>query len=160
MRILVPDGERLNVVEPSVIAFEHHRIHRRGLATDIGVARDGMTDQGRAAGSDRERIGKKERRLDDAQLLHLHQSGALAESVEHVNGRYGFLPVEIAVMRQDGGDAGADVAVVESCMSDPNARHVRDAVAGAWRQTTAGQSGIIRAKPIAHGNAFLRCGPF
>ena len=44
------------------------------------------------------------------EFLDLHEAGALAEAVEHMNGRDGLLAIEIAAMREHGRHARADLA--------------------------------------------------
>ena len=89
------DRHSLDVVEEAVVAFEHHRIHGRGLAADIRIWPRCMADERRAAGADRESVGQKQRRFDGPELLDLHQADALAEAVEDMRGRDWLLPIHI-----------------------------------------------------------------
>ena len=107
-----------------------------------GLASHRPADQRVGAGRHREGVGQQDRRLQLAEFLDLHQPDALAEAVQHLGGGDRLVAENVAVMRQDGGDAGAHVAFQHRGVTDRDPRHVGDRVARAGRQGAAGQAKV------------------
>ena len=82
-----------DVVEPAVVALQHHSVHRGGVQADGLPPPAQVLHQGVLHLAHVEGVGEGHRPLQGAQLLHLDQAGALAEAVEHV-GRGGDEVVE------------------------------------------------------------------
>ena len=112
------DRHRLDVVQVAVVALQHDRIDRRGLPADLRIGGDRAADQRIGAGADGEGVGQQDRRLQRAEFVHLHQADALAEAVQHRRGRDRLVAEQVAVVRQDGGDAGAHVALDQRGVAD------------------------------------------
>lgn len=68
-----------------------------------------------------EGIGEEDGRFQRPQLVDLDKSGGLSEAVDDMAGRHHFIVENIALMGQQRGHAGLDVAVPPVC-SDPPSR--------------------------------------
>ena len=109
--VLRVHGEGLNVVEISVVAFEHQRIDRGPLAAHLGMRGDGGAYLRRGDRAHGEGVGQRERGFETAQLVQLHQADALAEPVEDAACGQRLLEQRIVVGDHDR-HAGVDVSPV------------------------------------------------
>jgi len=111
--------------------------------------------------------GQDDRRLEVAQLIHLRAAGQFAETVAYEDRGRRLLLEEVAGVRNDGGDAGADgVSIDERDVAHGDARHIGYGIersgtedAGrhaeitraflACRRRVKGQDGDARQKAVA-----------
>jgi hypothetical protein len=88
-----------------------------------------------------ERVGERDRGLEDAELVHLQEPNALAEAVDHDGGRGHLGAKGISAVRPDDGDAGLEVAARERAVADGHAGDVGDGRARAVRQDADSRRG-------------------
>ncbi len=121
-----------DVVQESVVGFAHHRIDR----ADRLVARlfQGIFDEGLHRRADAQRVGQDDRSFQFAQFRNLRASGQLSEAIAHIHRRGHLFLKQVAAVRDDGGDAGADVVSFRKRdLADLDAGDIRDGVERAGR---------------------------
>lgn len=93
-----------------------------------------------------EGIREDDGRFDLAEFVDLGGTDELAEGVVGEDGAGNFVLKEIAGMRADGGDAGADVITFEeSDLADEDAGDVGDGVVGSGRVEAEGEAEVASA---------------
>jgi len=75
--------QRLNIVEPAVVAFQRQRVDGRQTAPQFRVAANGVAHQRGKQCADRQGITEQDRRLQASQLFNLHQPHRFGEAVKH-----------------------------------------------------------------------------
>ncbi len=141
---------RPDVGQIAVIAFEHDRIDRAGLAADVGIGGECPRHQCVEAGADGQGVAQQQRRLDLAELGELHQPGALAEAVDDIDGR-ADLPGGTGC-RHGGSSAvkpGAEVAQLSVRCPTLTPGNIGDRIERPRLHDAAGQAEIAQA--LCHG---------
>ena len=125
--MLARDVEAANVVQRPVVRLADERVHGPHLL--IAPLGDRPGDDRLHGRADGERVRQHDRRLDRAELLHLRRSGKLPEGVPDEDRARHFLLKQVAAVREDRGDARADVVALDDRrVPDADAGHVGDRV--------------------------------
>ena len=130
--MVLRDVQAPDVVQIAVVALEDDGVHGAFGAADLVVAREHIAHAGRKGRADRERIGQDQRRLEIPELLHLHESRALAEAVDHMDRGGAAVMEQIPLVRQQGCHARLHIAIRQRAVPDRDPRHVGDEVAFAF----------------------------
>ena len=123
------DMAAADVVEPAVVGFTDNGVD----TAHIFIARliERVVQDAFDALGYRQGICQYDRGFDVAKFLDLRHAGELAETISGKNGGRTFLAEDIAVVRHDGRDAGADVvAFNDRNLADLDARDVGDGIVG------------------------------
>src|SRR5207253_1771530 len=73
--------------------------------------------------------------VDFSQLVDLGGADNLSESVAHKNRAWNFFLKEVASVRKDAGNSGADIiSFDQGCVAQPDSSHIRDGVQWSGRQ--------------------------
>jgi hypothetical protein len=129
---VAPDG----VVEERVVALADDGNDHVFVAADARMLLRHPFDRRVGDFAHRQRVGQKDRRLDQSPLRDLRQARQLARAVEHEGAADEPLAIDILV-RQDAGDAGAHralaffelaLATYERGVSDLDAADVGDGI--------------------------------
>src|SRR5471032_924515 len=149
--VFAGDRQRLDIVQVTVVAFEHERIHRQPFTPDLWVGTDRCTNLRLSDRADTERIRQRDRGLEHAKLFNLHETGALPEAVDHGYPSRHLAAIWIAPMRMNDRDAGLHRPVVKRAMADRQACYIGDSPKRPARQHSNG--GPKGQTGIAHGRS-------
>src|SRR6185503_5062300 len=145
--VLRRDRPRANGVQGAVVRLGHkgidrsHVLHARLL--------EHPAHQGIGGAPDTERAREENGRLQLTELRELRGAEELSEAVSDMQRRGDAVEKEIALVRQDRGDAGANgVALVHGRVPYPHARNVGDGVVRPWCEDTRLHAEIARAGPL------------
>lgn len=142
--------ETTNVVEPAIVSFADERVGAGNVF--IAGLRDCPVSDGRGSVKDAKGVGEDDGRFDLAEFVDLRGADEFAESVVDEDGAGDFVLKEIAGVRKDGSDAGADVvAFGESDLADKDARDIGDGVFGAGVVRAEGETEVAGAWPRVGG---------
>ena len=143
--IVGADGTAAYVVEGAVVGFGDDGID----AADVFVAGEGEHPGGEGVGDAPDVEGGREEDgcFDFAEFVDLGGADELAEAVGGEDGGGDFLAEEVAVVGEDGGDAGADAVVAtEGGVADADAGDVGDGVEGAGGHGAEEDAGVAGAE--------------
>jgi hypothetical protein len=150
-RVFRRQDTRADIIEASVIGLADHgveradrfmpRLSQRPVENPVESARHGH------------RVGQHDGRLDLAEFADLTDPGQLAIAVGDGDGGGDAIGVDIAAMRQDGGDAGTDgsVLVDPGDMAHAHPVDIGDGVAFAGRKHARRDPDLAGADLIAAG---------
>lgn len=167
--VLGLDVAATDVVKEAVVGFADDGID----AADIFIAGEGEHVVGKGSGGvpDGEGVGEKDGSFECAEFIELCGPDEFAKGVEDVDGGGNFFLIEIAGVRKDGSDAGADaVTGDDGGVSDADAGDVGDGivragrvgadgdakVAGAWSRFGSGL--LIRNERYEENRCDRKCG--
>ena len=133
-----------DVVQVAVVGLADQRIDGPHLL--VAGQRQHVVEQGVGHARHVERGGERDRRLDLAQFVDLRGAGQLAEGVADEDRAGHLFAEQIAGMRQDRRDAGANiVAANQRGVADADAGHVGDGVERPARQRAGWNADFGRA---------------
>src|SRR5207247_3944881 len=115
-----PRGAQVYIKEP-----KHYRVDRLRDADRV-VLRQHVADQASRQARNIQGAGDQDRGFYCPQFLQLQEPNGLPISVEYSAAGGDFLTVEVAAMRQDGGDTGPQVAAGERHIPAPDTSYVGD----------------------------------
>ena len=122
--IFFRDVEAPDVVEAAVVALADHRVDAAGRLADVGVLIQHILHQRCLHSTYAEGIGEEDGRFQRPQLVDLDKAGGLAEAVDDMAGRHHFIVENIALMGQQRGHAGLDLALRQCAVAHRHARHI------------------------------------
>ena len=133
-----------DIVEHTVVALTDQRIDGAGLDADIFILLQHILDQGVGGSADAQSVGHDDGGFNGAQLFHLHQTHGLAEAVDNAGRGHNLLLEQIALVGQNGGNAGIDIGTVtDGHMTNLYAGNVGDQVTGTGSATANLDAGFF-----------------
>ena len=119
-----------DIVQHAVVALTDQRIDGAGLDADIFILLQHILDQGVGGSADAQSVGHDDGGFNGAQLFHLHQTHGLAEAVDDAGRSHNLLLEHVALVGQNGGNAGIDIGTVtDGHMANFHAGNVGNQVA-------------------------------
>jgi hypothetical protein len=152
-------GQRLNVVQGAIVAFHHHRIDSGCAAPDAGVRGNGGPDQRIGTAPDAKGIGQQDRGFQRAQFLHLHQTGAFAEPVDHLDRRRHLVGEQVAGVRDHSRYPGGQAPAQPRAMPDRNPGDIGDGVQRPRRHHTASKPPVPHQPQPGHTRRSITVDP-
>src|SRR5471032_2361201 len=149
--VFAGNSQRLDIVQVTVVAFEHKWIHCRPFAPDLRVGTDRCANLRFSDHPHAERIRQRNRRLQHAKCFNLHETDALAKAVDHAHRSRHLAAIRIARMRMNDRDASLNRAVIQCAMADRQARYIGDSPKRPGRQHS--NSGLKGQMRVAHGRS-------
>ncbi len=155
-RVVGGHVEAVDVVQMTVVGLADHRQrprrHSRGTTLDLGPDERVVDDP------DAVRVGQADRPAEESRLADPLEAGQLAVAVEPMAPGEDRLGPDLAVVRDDDGDAGPDrtlptdqrtVAADDRPMADPDPGHVGDRVARAWLAEADDDAEVASSHPCS-----------
>jgi hypothetical protein len=134
------------VQSPAVVRLRDKRVD--GAHLFVAGKREHVIEQRIGGARHAQSRSQNDGRLDLAEFFDLRRTHQLAEAVADEDCARHFLLKQIARMRQDGGDAGANVrAANDGRVADAHAGHVRNRIERARRQNADAHADLSGAWP-------------